>query len=87
MSYASRKGEPPRLHSRRRDRCFEVNGVWYVTTRGANYVGPFATKLAADAAALQLTELLKSVDDAKTAEAFVREFSRRADVLRFKSNA
>jgi hypothetical protein len=87
MSYASRKGEPPSLRTRRRDRCFEVNGVWYVTTRGANYVGPFATKLAADDAARQLTDLLKEVDDPKAAEAFVREFSRRADVLRFKSSA
>jgi Domain of unknown function (DUF6316) len=78
MSHTNRKGEPPSLRPRRRDRCFELNGRWYVTTRGAVYVGPFPTRTAADAAAKQLIKLLADVDDPNVAGAFVREFTRRA---------
>jgi hypothetical protein len=55
-----------------------INGRWYATTRGANYVGPFPTRQAADAATKQLIELIRDVDSTEVAEAFVREFSRRA---------
>ncbi len=76
-TYTSRKGEPPSLRPRRNTRCFQINSRWYVTTRGAHYVGPFSTWDAANDAARQISELLQGVDDANVAEAFVREFSRR----------
>lgn len=78
MSRRSRKGEPANITPRRPSRCFEINDRWYVTTRGARYVGPFLTKEAAGDAAKQLTELLADLDEPNTAEAFVSEFSRRA---------
>jgi hypothetical protein len=82
MSHTVRKGERPDPRQRRRDRYFQLNGGWYITTRGAVYVGPFPTRQAAESAVKQLTELLIDVDDPKVAEAFVREFGRRADKSR-----
>jgi hypothetical protein len=82
MSHPARKGERPNPHQRRRDRFFQLNGGWYITTRGAVYVGPFPTRQVAELAVKQLTELLIDVDDPRVAEAFVREFSRRTDKQR-----
>jgi Domain of unknown function (DUF6316) len=79
MSHTSRKGEPPNLLPRRRDRCFELSQGWYAMTREGIYIGPYPTRDGADAALNQLIALLEDVDDPKVAEAFVREFARRAD--------
>jgi hypothetical protein len=82
MSHTARKGEQPNPRQRRRDRFFQLNGGWYITTRGAVYVGPFPTRQSAESAVKQLTELLIDVDDPRVAEAFVREFGRRAETER-----
>ena len=79
MTYVhrGRKGESPNLIPRRRDRAFEINGRWYLTTRGGFYVGPYPTKTEADATAELLTKLLEGVDDPNAAAAIIREFSQR----------
>lgn len=75
--HSGRRGEPPNVLPRRRDRVFEINGLWYLTTRGGFYVGPYPTKTEADATAELLIKLLAGVDDPNAAAAVIREFSQR----------
>jgi hypothetical protein len=64
----------PRL---RADRWLLKDGSWYIATREGIDVGPYPSREDAQAAARELTELLRGVDHTHAAVAFIREFLRR----------
>ena len=71
-----RRDETSEAHFRS-NRCVQVNGAWFVTTREGIDVGPYGSKESAEAASAELAEMLSSVDDLEIARLFIREFRRR----------
>jgi len=68
-----RKNEPERHHFRS-DRLIVINGAWYIATREGIDVGPFVNRQRADAASIELRNVLAGIKDAKIARRFIREF-------------
>jgi hypothetical protein len=79
MTARNRKDEPPgpRIHSS--DRCFVVNGEWFLATREAIEVGTFMTRKAVECASRDLIGLLKDTDDPQIAALRVSDLARRVN--------
>jgi hypothetical protein len=75
----SRKDEVSGPQFRSGDRCFVINGEWYLATREGIEVGPFLTRKAVESASRELIELLKDTDSPQIAALRVSDFARRVD--------